>query len=175
MYCPRCSQPQTAEDVSFCTRCGFPLSPVRELLAGGGAAQPLVSQAARGLRRRKKARFGFKLMFFSLILFPIFLALSIAVDSPEPLVPPAVIFFAGLTFTLYSWIFGEDTPAATGTTTTFAPAGMDQRGLPSPPAAPPLAPGTFGELPEQRANTAEMIHPPSVTERTTNLLEKSTE
>ena len=178
MYCPRCSQPQTAEDVSFCTRCGFPLGPVRELLAGGGPAQPLVSPAVPRLRRRKKLRIGFKLMFFSVVLLPIFLALSIAVDSPEPLVPPALIFFAGLTCTLYAWLFSEEASSlAPPTTTTFSRAGMDQRGLPSPPlsspSSPSLSPGTFGELPVQRANTAEMIHPPSVTERTTNLLEKS--
>jgi hypothetical protein len=114
-------------------------------------------------------------MFISGVLFPLFLALSIAVDSPEPLVPPLVVFFAGLAFMLYSLIFFEDAiPAAPKTTTTFTEVQTPSRGLPSS-SPPSLAPGTFGELPMQRAKTAEIIEPPSVTERTTNLLGKTTD
>lgn len=109
-------------------------------------------------------------MFFSLMLLPIFFALSFEFDSPVPLFPPAVIFLAGLTSTLYSWIFGEEiihakqkTPAA------FADAIADSSALP-PPSFRQL-----GDLRTAGVNTAEIIHPPSVTERTTNLLEKARE
>lgn len=173
MFCPRCSQQQVSDDVSFCTRCGFQLGPVRELL-GVGAVPQMVPDAGRWPRRRR-LRLGAKVMFFSGVLFPLFLALSIAVDSPEPLVPPLVLFLAGLAFMLYSWIFFEGTiPAAPKTTTTFPAVQTPSRGLPSS-SPPSLAPGTFGELPVPRANTAEIIQPPSVTERTTNLLEKATD
>lgn len=37
MFCPRCSQEQISEEVKFCSRCGFPLSLVPELLANRGS------------------------------------------------------------------------------------------------------------------------------------------
>jgi hypothetical protein len=175
MFCPRCSQQQVSEDVSFCTRCGFQLGKVKELLASGGNGQQVVPQTAPSSRRRKKLRVGFKLIFFSLMLLPIFLALSIAVDEPGPLTVPALIFLAGLTWTLYTWMFIEETPAA-GTPATFAGEFGDPRRLQSPPLSIPppiISPGAFEELPAQRAKTAEMVQPPSVTERTTNLLKKT--
>ena len=173
MYCPRCSQQQISEDVSFCTRCGFQLGPVKELLAGGGSVQQMVPPAGRWSQRRR-VRLGAKLMFFSLVLLPIFFALSLAFDEPGPLVPPALIFLAGLAYVLYSRIFGEDTtPAAPKTTATFT--GAPSRGLQSLTSPPSLSPAAFGELPVKRANTAEIMHPPSVTERTTSLLEKATD
>lgn len=179
MYCPRCSQQQVSEDVSFCTRCGFQLGPVKELLAGGGTVQQMVPQVVPPQGRwprRRRLRFGAKLMFFSVVLFPLFLALSIAVDEPGPLVPPLMLFLAGLAFTLYSWIFVEESPATTGARTTFADVFGDSRRLQPPPLSvpPPLvSPGAFEELPAQRAKTAEIVQPPSVTERTTNLLKKT--
>jgi ribosomal protein L37E len=42
MYCPKCSQQQVSEEVRFCSRCGFSLSAVRELIAGSESA-PRVS------------------------------------------------------------------------------------------------------------------------------------
>jgi hypothetical protein len=176
MYCPRCSQQQISEDVSFCTRCGFQLGPVKELLAGGGTGQQIISQTEHSLRRRKKLRLGYKLIFFSLMLFPVFLALAIAVDEPGPLALPGLIFMAGLTWTLYSWLFVEETPAVPGPPTTVARVLGDSRGVQSPPLSvspPTLAPGAFEELPAQRGRTAEIVQPPSVTERTTNLLKKT--
>jgi hypothetical protein len=146
---------------------------VKELLASGGTGQQVVLPTAQRSRRRKKLRLGFKLLFFSLMLLPIFLALSIAVDEPGPLAVPALIFFAGLTWTLYTWMFIEETPAAP---TTFAGEFGDPRRLqpPSLSVPPPIiAPGAFEELPAQRARTAEIVQPPSVTERTTNLLKKT--
>lgn len=172
MYCPRCSQQQISEDVSFCTRCGFQLGVVRELLVTGGTAsdEPIVSRPGQQRLKRKGIRLGVKLMFFSLMLFPIFFALSFAFDSPIPLSPPAVIFLAGLTFTLYSWIFGEEIiPSKNRTPATFSDVSAES------PALPPSSLRPLGELRAPSVNTAEMVYPPSVTERTTNLLSKTTD
>jgi hypothetical protein len=37
MFCPECGQQQTSEKISFCSRCGFQLSVIRDLLNSGGA------------------------------------------------------------------------------------------------------------------------------------------
>ncbi|MEJ7699628.1 MAG: hypothetical protein WKF71_08300 [Pyrinomonadaceae bacterium] len=36
MFCPRCSQEQVSSETKFCSRCGFPLGLVSEILAHGG-------------------------------------------------------------------------------------------------------------------------------------------
>lgn len=173
MYCPRCSQEQGSEAVSFCTRCGLQLGAIKDLLAAGGtpSGKQIVSRSRHWLPSRRSLRFGVKLMFFSLMLSPIFLALSFAFDSPFPLCPPAVLFLAGLTCTLYSWIFGEDLiPSRHKATATLSGVILESSTLPSPS---PQSLGPQGELRAMPVHTAEMIHPPSVTERTTNLLAKN--
>jgi len=65
MFCPKCSQVQSAEDLRFCPRCGFPLAAVRELLGreegrGAGAAG---AEDAWTLPAQKEIATGALLMF----------------------------------------------------------------------------------------------------------------
>ena len=53
MFCPKCSQQQAADEVRFCSRCGFPLGGVKELLPRGPrtpapAPTPFARRAASG-------------------------------------------------------------------------------------------------------------------------------
>jgi hypothetical protein len=170
MYCPRCNQQQGSDDVSFCTRCGFQLGIVKELLANDGAlpAHRKVFKLSESSPNQSGKRFGGKLIFFSIILLPLFLALSYTFDSPLPLWFPAVVFLAGLACVLYSVIFGEDIlPAKRKAPTLLSATSTDTSALPTPSAVP------VGELSATRINTAEMIRPPSVTEATTGLLRRA--
>jgi hypothetical protein len=167
MYCPRCSQQQVTDDVSYCSRCGFQLGEVRELLVTDGAPPSRV----KGLQFRflsgggKSARIGAKLVFFSLVSLLLFFPLSVITDSPGPFVPPMVAFIAGLTLILYARIFGEDIVPSRHA----APRAPFERSVSLPQT--PFQTGTSAnELGAARVNTAEMVPPPSVTERTTNLL-----
>ena len=36
MHCPRCGQQQASEEIRFCSKCGFPLGLISEILANGG-------------------------------------------------------------------------------------------------------------------------------------------
>ena len=110
MYCPRCSQQQVTDDASFCSRCGFQLGVVKELLVTDGALPARATDFKSGFSSpgRRGARLGAKLIFFSLISLPLFIALSVNADSPIPFWPPGLIFLAGLTFVLYARIFRED-------------------------------------------------------------------
>jgi hypothetical protein len=166
MYCPRCSQQQVTDDASFCSRCGFQLGVVKELLVTDGAlparAKDFQSRSAPG---RRGARLGAKLIFFSLISLPLFIALSVNADSPVPFWPPALIFLAGLTFVLYARIFREDILPSKRKAES---AHFDR--IAGTPQLPFQSVAPRGELADGRVNTAEIIQPPSVTERTTNLL-----
>ena len=56
MYCPKCSQIQTEDGLRFCSRCGFQLGVVKELLAepGGAPVMPAESQAPPKFFSRRK-------------------------------------------------------------------------------------------------------------------------
>jgi len=170
MYCPRCNQQQASDEVSFCTRCGFQLGVVKKLLATDGALpSPLKDfQSSISSPHQSGKRFGGKLIFFSIILLPLFFALSYTFDSPLPLWFPAVVFLAGLTCVLYSVIFGEDIlPAKRQAPTLLSATSIDASALPTPSGVP------AGELSATRIDTAEMIRPLSVTEATTGLLRRT--
>src|SRR5262245_41687118 len=49
MYCPQCSQQQISDEMRFCSRCGFALAGVMELVATGGS-----SQAPKKPEKKKK-------------------------------------------------------------------------------------------------------------------------
>ncbi len=167
MYCPRCGQQQISDEVRFCPRCGISLAAVPALLAGGEAGAAGEGATAGGKRTRKRAqiRRGAKLLFLSAVLAPIFLGISIAFDSPGPLVVPFTVFLAGLAWMLYFVLFGDELPEAG--------AEKSRKDLREGRGAHALPPQTFvpaAGFGGRPVNTADMAQPPSVTEQTTKLL-----
>lgn len=105
-------------------------------------------------------------MFFSAVLFPIFLALSFVFDSPGPLFVPATVFLAGFAMTLYALIFSDEIPRPQDLPTRASE-------LRSAFGKPALSPGTNNWAATANArhvSTSELAQPPSVTENTTKLL-----
>jgi len=141
-----------------------------EWLAGNRV--PLVRREESGAEpispRRKGIRRAAKLMFFSGVLFPIFLAISIAVDEGGPLAIPVIVFFVALVMMLYARLFSDKYPPqsihAAAQTTTLAP-NQARGALPPPTNMPIPAAG------RQQVRTNELYQPPSVTENTTRLLD----
>jgi hypothetical protein len=172
MYCPRCGQQQVFDEMRFCSRCGLPLSGLTEWLAFSGAPPGREQENQLSLKspRRKGMRRGAKVMFFSGVLFPICLVLSIAIDEPGPLIFPLISFIIGLTITLYSRLFIEDFPAIKGQPDQPFGIGIPSGGQALPPVSDIPAYGP-GNLSGQRVRTNELAQPPSVTENTTRLLD----
>jgi hypothetical protein len=166
MYCPKCGQ-QAFDEVRFCSRCGFRLDGVTALLDHDTsiAQPPLEPPASKRSAKQKGMRFGVKLIFFSIVLAPIFFAISISrdVDTPAPMLVPITIFLLGLMRLLYSVIFEEEHAPANQKPQPLQVRAFNQTALPPPPASV-TAP--------RRVKTADMINPPSITENTTNLLDK---
>jgi len=73
MYCPRCSQEQLSEETKFCSRCGFSLGLVEEILANGGFLPQLaeLGKKKKFTRRNGKILALFWTLFFLLILLPV--------------------------------------------------------------------------------------------------------
>ena len=184
MYCPNCGQQQISDEMRFCSRCGLALSGLAEWLASGG--QPGVpgqgglprkggpaatraddSQDSAMSPRRRAIRRAAKLMFFSGVLFPVFLIWSLAIDEGVPLIIPFGLFFVGLVIMLYSLVFGDKTaPVITQSAQTRALGSTPMRG-----SLPPATNLPRPDVNRQRVRTNELAQPPSVTENTTKLLD----
>jgi len=164
----------------FCSRCGFPLTGVTDLLNQGGAQSAAAAPPSEQQMtpRRKGIKQGVTMMFIGAVLVPVLAVLATFTVGPsvlEILVPlTAVICFAGgLMRILYAVFFEENNavtqPSAPGNVSTAYSselnAGARVSALP-PPQSRPAA-----DFLQRRANTAELVPPPSVTENTTKLLD----
>ncbi|MEA2172961.1 MAG: hypothetical protein QOD00_553 [Blastocatellia bacterium] len=168
MYCPKCSQQQLSESVRFCSRCGFALGPVVELLNGNEvlAAREAAKLWKLSLRHHKGTRIGAKLLFFSIVLMPLAIGLSAIFDSPAPLLIPLTVFLAGMTQIMYVRLFGESALPEKRMPGSALPNANERRS--ELPSTQEPAPSLIDSRP---INTAEIVQPPpSVTERTTVLI-----
>lgn len=168
MYCPTCGQ-QANEQVKFCSRCGFPLGPVTQFIANIEAATPNpdAKRKKEMTERKKGIRRGAQILFFSLVMFPIALGISIAADAGEPLILAFTPFLAGILWMLYYRLFGDDTPIA-------APQYVPPQQLGAVPprtALPAHYENSVSGLYAPARTTADMMEKPSVTESTTKLLD----
>ena len=168
MYCPTCGQQQVSDDVRFCSRCGFPLEGVKELITSGGTLA-IEKQGNKFSPRRKGMRFGAKLIFCSAVLLPVFIALGIFFDTPAFILISCVLFLAGISRVLYARFFEDALPE--GHRMPPLRAGTTAWNTALPSSQSPSV--TNSGLP--RSTTAEMLPPPSVVEHTTKLLDKTTD
>ncbi len=168
MYCPNCGQQQISDEMKFCSRCGLALSGVAEWLANGRLPIKREEAAPNALSpRRKGIRRAAKLMFFSAVLFPVFLAISIAVEEGGPLAIPFGLFFISLVMMLYARLFSDKGAAP-------LPIQSVQTSALGSTAAPYLPPATNMPIPQggrHRVRTNDLAQPPSVTDHTTRLLD----
>lgn len=164
----------------FCSRCGFPLGGVVELLAQGGVlrsgGEELQEQAMSP--RRRGVRQGVMMMIVGTVLVPILAILSgnnsILADRLVPLA--AVICFAGgLMRILYAAIFEQSARSMSRDVPAYVPPGTSPAQLNAKArvsALPPAQSIPVSDFTPRRANTAELVQPPSVTENTTRLLKE---
>ena len=169
MYCPNCGQQQISEEMRFCSRCGLALSGLAEWLATGRL--PLKREEDAGPAavspRRKGIRRAAKLMFFSGVMFPIFLVFSLAVEEPAPMLFPFMVFFVSLVMMLYARLF-SDKEAPVGIPAATQPAAFDST---SPRYLPPANIVVMPHAGRNQVRTNELAQPPSVTDHTTRLLD----
>lgn len=168
MYCPQCSQEQTAEEMRFCSRCGFPLTIVSQLVANGGALAGFDTEGKRQLTPREKGvRWGALLMIISAVLFPIVLLFAaMKHDAIVLLLPVFLVFMVGMARLLYAKLLQTNTPIKKEIPSAgqrMAQQFGHRLGLPANQSVPVSAW-------RQPIDTSEMAQPPSVTDNTTKLL-----
>jgi len=185
MYCPKCGQSQVSADVRFCSRCGFPLVVVADLLVTGGALPGLatgheVAGTRPVSRRRRGVKQGIGLFLSGVLLLPFFAILHDALGTPgEFALLGAIVMLIAILRIIYAVFFEETAPPA-------PPFASLPPQLYTPPIASRLHAAAPESLPQAQGtpahdyrqppvHTAEMMRPPSVTDHTTRLLDKKTD
>jgi hypothetical protein len=177
MHCPQCGQQQVPGEVRFCSRCGFPLGGVSELIAHGGVVPKYEPVAEHEISpRRKGVRQGVTLIMLGIVLTSLFGAFNSYLHTPELFAVMAAIigFVGGPLRVLYALIFEEGAKRNYPIAPYYLPPGAPQT-FAAPPRQTALPPQQSIPAFRQRQHTAEMSQPPSVTENTTRLLEKEQE
>lgn len=176
MHCPRCGQQQISEETKFCSRCGFPLGLVSDLLAHGGFLPQLADlQQKNGWLTRKNG------LVFSLLWLIFFLPLCTTIFGGifdnEVLggITAALGVFGSLMIFIASLVLLKPAPKAYSQSTPNELANANVHGLHGAKytALPPTQqqfippPGSW-----KAPNTGELVEPGSVTDATTKLLHK---
>jgi hypothetical protein len=187
MFCPQCGQQQATGVIRFCSRCGFPLDGVIQLLGNGGML-PVYRSSDEPVPispRRKGVKQGGVLLLSGAVIVPIlgiFASFGSSAFLEILLALAAIICFVGGPLRmLYAAVFEEPAPKpvhaygppahmpAHMPSHMYAPQQFAPHGQ-NPALQPPPARSAGSWRP--RPNTAELANPPSVTENTTRLLEK---
>lgn len=179
MYCPKCSQQQVSDEVRFCSRCGFSLSAVRELVASGAPAEHAAEARAEQLSRSLRgARKGARMMLATLALALVVALLTLMNDDFAIfLIPVFLCFVVGLARVMYGVLRAEKRASlikgvASQPHVVPAAAGQPIAAAHMPELSPSPAVAPVESFAARRAETAEMVRPPSVTENTTKLLDE---
>ena len=168
MYCPQCSQEQVAEEMRFCSRCGFPLAIVAELVRNGGALAGFDPETKGQLSPRQKGiRWGALLLIITAVLIPI-VALMTAMknDFGVLFVPVLAVFLVGVARLLHAYLLAPKNPNQVESLPTARTRVVAAAHTSALPAGQSIPASTW----KQPVNTSEMASPQSVTENTTQLL-----
>ena len=174
MYCPQCSQEQITEEMRFCSRCGFPLAIVSQLVRNGGTLAGFNPEAKGQLSPRQKGvRWGLILMSIGVLLVPIAgMMTALQEDLAVLFIPTFLVFVIGLVRLLHAYLLAQKTP--TEDKSLFG--ARKTRQLPDAQvSALPAAHSIPVTAWRQPVNTSEIVQPSSVTDHTTKLLSDETE
>lgn len=181
LFCPQCGQQQPSDAVQFCTRCGLSLVGAREIIVRGNSGIAQLSPRQKGIRQ------GAMMMMSVALIVPLTVFLLVGMFGfPRVMIPLAAVLtvIGGLLRMMYAMFF-EDNSTPHRLPYASAPAQFPQAAF-APQntlqhAAPPLRPALpMSNVPNsiaapagswKRADTGELVQPPSVTENTTRLLE----
>lgn len=184
MHCPKCGQSQVSADVRFCSRCGFPLVLVADLLATGGAlpigAQPPSHSGAPPISpRRRGVKQGVGLLLIGIFLLPFFGIMHEVIGLPTEFMALGVIVMMLAVLRLIYAAFFEDgaprTPQFAAPPQAFTPPFASRLNTNAQESLPPAQGVPVNDYRQPQIHTAEIMHPPSVTDHTTRLLDKQTD
>jgi len=168
MFCPKCSQSQSSEEVRYCSRCGFPLEAVALLITHDGNLPGIDAKACSKSIRSRIATESVLLTVFSWAVALLCTKWFDASGIFEGIAKIGsftffLLGFVGLFRFLYAFLFLKIQPDSSSELGKIKERFRPQ--LPSSQVNP------LSDWP-RRENTREMVSQPSVTEHTTRVLDK---
>lgn len=175
MHCPKCGQQQISNETRFCSRCGFLLTGVAEVVANDGIVPAAKGSAfATGSPRRRGVMQGAFIFLLSFLIVPLIAMITVALNA-EPFgvaIAAVMLTMGGLLRVVYALMFESGASAnaalpASPAQVSGATASQQLAGGQSIPAsvyAPPT--GVWRDTNDLAAT------PGSVTDSTTKLLSK---
>jgi hypothetical protein len=179
MFCPRCGQQQVSDEMRFCSRCGFALAVVTELIAHDGELASHGSENAKPSRRQTRMYKGLVLLASGFLVTLICLAFTKAGAPLEIFATigallSIIVGLFGLFQTLAAYLSDDDVQDEKQASSQKIPGRPAQLDAHASRSALPAAQGTPATDWRPRPQTAEMAQPASVTENTTRLLDDET-
>ncbi|MBA2379686.1 MAG: hypothetical protein H0V76_08945 [Blastocatellia bacterium] len=178
MHCPKCGQQQATDDTRFCSRCGFLLTGIAQVVDNGGIVPGANTRTGQSPMRRGVYK-GLFIFLSAALIVPLIAMITVALNAG-----PFAGFFALLLLTVggilrmaYALMFESNIPGGVSleeqTTDTMkrafgkAPAHkeLQESTIPADSYTPPMA-GKWLDTNELQKT------PGSVTEKTTRLLER---
>lgn len=179
MHCPRCGQQQISDQTKFCSRCGFQLGLVGELLANGGFL-PQLAELYKGkttwFSRKNGVIFSILWFIFFVMMVPAFF--GIAGEDDAAGVSAVFGVFTTMMLLIISFAFLKRAPKSYELAPHQMPAAQSLYGNSAMGALPPQQsqPASTYMPPEgswRAPDTGDLVkRPGSVTEGTTKLLKK---
>ena len=175
MHCPQCGQQQVSDETRFCSRCGFPLSGIAEVVANNGLV-PVHKTGLVGMPdspRRRGVKQGVFLFLLVLLLVPLAALITLAANMEEPFLPAIAAILCvvgGLLRTVYALMFES---GVGGNATPNMISSPEQRSALPPSQSIPASAYTSPAAGSWRdTNDLQPQTPGSVTDSTTKLLQK---
>lgn len=182
MFCPTCGQRQATEETRFCSRCGFLLTGVTQLIFNGGALpQTLPSAESKAMSPRKRGlRQGGMLFMSGILIVPLLAITLVGIFNFEGYavgIAALITFLGGILRMIYALLFESTLPYGTTmeenvlhTAQNFLGKNKSAEALPPPQSIP-----TSTYVPPAAGNwrdTNDLNAAPSVTENTTKFLDE---
>ena len=179
VYCPRCGQEQVSAETRFCSRCGFVMNGLQEIVLNGGIPQQLTANEPKlPTPRRRGLKQGGAWFLFGIVIVSVLAVLAELFRFNDNIVALAAVIFllGGFVRMVFALIFESGNPAdKTLEENVYQTA---QKILKKQPSANSLPPShsipVDNYAPPRAANWRDTndLEPRSVTDPTTKLLER---
>ena len=176
MHCPKCGQQQLSEETRFCSRCGFLLTGIAEVVANSGVVPTKKTGlfGSTGSKKRRGVMQGTFIFLLTFLVVPLLGLVTIAFNL-EPFLPAIAVFLlgvGGILRIIYALMF-EPGAADLNTFQQGAfPVAGEHRGALPPSQSTPASVYTSPAAGSWRDTNDLQFQPGSVTDSTTKLLQK---
>lgn len=116
MYCPTCGQRQLAENVRFCSSCGFLLTGISEVILNNGeipGRNNQISEIFQDSPRKKGLKQGAMILLVGMLLIVPLISMLHIMTNTEPYIAAIatiISFFGGILRMIYAMMFESKFP-----------------------------------------------------------------